>query len=298
LCIDGTVEDSSSAAAAIAAGKCTAGVIASERVSVVLKGTLRFPDEGMQLVVGGGNTTFTVRRKLTWLYDTVLQTFSADVVITGEVTVTPWPTSLTGPNQQLAVVLAARVRLETKAYPGPGFTGPYTWSAARMALRPDPYDVFGMYNRTAPVTRRRLLQDSTGLGQGSQDVQQQHCDSSSSSGGADQPHTAPQSALADRQQQEADPARTCDVDAADTLAQQQQQQQQRRALQQAATSISSTSGSSITGTVEAKESGAVAPSVLVDTRRGDNRSWVDANGEIAIVGQVRRAQGQAGARWW
>jgi hypothetical protein len=116
LCIDGTPRTVGDAPAVIATGKCTSGVIGLNSVQVQLKGTLRFVEQGFNLVVGSAN--FTMRRNVTWYYSPTSRTFTADVVVTGEVNVTQWPVPVSGAAKPVTCVMAGQVALESKVYPG------------------------------------------------------------------------------------------------------------------------------------------------------------------------------------
>jgi hypothetical protein len=100
----------------VAVGRCTSGVIGQNSVQVQLKGTLKFVEQGLNMVVG--SATFTVRRNITWYYSSTLKTFTADVVVTGEVNVTQWPVPLGAANKPLTCVMAGQVILESKVFPG------------------------------------------------------------------------------------------------------------------------------------------------------------------------------------
>jgi hypothetical protein len=91
-------------------------VIGLNGVQVQLKGTLKFVEQGLNMVVGSAN--FTMRRNVTWFYSSTLRSFSAEVVMTGEVNITQWPASVMAASKPLTCVMAGRVILESKVYPG------------------------------------------------------------------------------------------------------------------------------------------------------------------------------------
>jgi hypothetical protein len=91
-------------------------VIGTSSVQVQLKGTLRFLEHGFNLAVGSAN--FTMRRNVTWYYNSTSRTFTADVVVTGEVDVTQWPVPVSGAAKPVTCVMAGKVALESKVYPG------------------------------------------------------------------------------------------------------------------------------------------------------------------------------------
>jgi hypothetical protein len=128
---------------------------------VVLNGDLTFAALGGELEVGDG--MFNLQRKFSWTFINATKTFTADVTLSSTMTVKLWNlTSNTSSESTLECLVAGKVQLQSKAYPGPGFSGTFDWRG-NLAISPNPWD---FWDASRPVssgsirgtTRRRMLQ--------------------------------------------------------------------------------------------------------------------------------------------
>jgi hypothetical protein len=116
-----------------------------------------------------------VRRALVWSYSSSLEAFTASVALYGQLTVAVM-TNATGVwglqagSAQVVCTVGGEVVLSSKAYPGPGFSGDYTWAGA-LSIYPDPWARLGLQSgaggMAAPAAvpgghRRQVLYSAAG----------------------------------------------------------------------------------------------------------------------------------------
>jgi hypothetical protein len=116
-----------------------------------------------------------VRRALVWSYSSSLEAFTASVALYGQLTVAVM-TNATGVwglqagSAQVVCTVGGEVVLCSKAYPGPGLSGNYTW-AGTLTMIPDPWARLGLQSvqdgaaaqpAATVATGRHLLHSAAG----------------------------------------------------------------------------------------------------------------------------------------
>jgi hypothetical protein len=200
IIFDGTATPSADAAAA------TALAFALPRRQSTFNGSLVLSVTGQELLWPAAQVE--VRRALVWSYSSSLEAFTASVALYGQLTVAVM-TNATGVwglqagSAQVVCTVGGEVVLSSKAYPGPGFTGDYTW-AGTLSITPDPWARLGVQSGVGSATppaaaveaghRRHVLHSAAGadgLGAGGAGREVLQAGGGSGAGGVLQPVYGP-----------------------------------------------------------------------------------------------------------
>jgi hypothetical protein len=106
------------------------GFNTSNTRSAALNGTFNVPALGMAVAVGPA--LFDLSRSLAWQYDAGLRAFTTHIQVGGGVALLPPRAS--NATDKVTANMGGRLTLVSQSFPGPGFSGNYTWQVRTAAV--------------------------------------------------------------------------------------------------------------------------------------------------------------------